>query len=225
MATTTLFHDDVKAGTLPTVCCSCDRGAVGLKKLKFTLTPVLEQVVWAAGVILYPWMVVQLGLPRITFTAWVFILLRLRQAVKRQEILLPVCEKHRRMKRLTVALHCLWIIPVIGFCCLAAYLFGIGDNHWAIESALAGLTVAIFVAPLAFLSAEFGLKVSNYTRDSLTVTGVSVAFAQAVEAMDKPGLANDEAPFQQGQIKLTSAKYYRRRWEVQDDYPVNERDA
>jgi hypothetical protein len=43
--------------------------------------------------------------------------------------------------------------------------------------------------------------------------------------MDKPGLTNDEAPFQQGQIKLTSAKYYRRRWEVQDDYPVNERDA
>jgi hypothetical protein len=182
-------------------------------------------VIWAGFVILFPWIVVQLKLPKISFTAWVYMFIKLRRSVKRQEILLPVCKKHQRMKWVTLVLHCLWIFPAIAFCCLAAYLFSVGNNYWATESALAALTVAIFIAPFAFLSNEFGLKVTNYTTDSLTVTGVSEDFAQAVGAMNKPGSVNDQHHYQQGQVKLASAKYYRRRWSVQEDYPMNERGA
>jgi hypothetical protein len=209
MPTIKLYKLDVKEGFLPNICCSCDQDSAGLKKLKFTRTPLLTQMLQAGFLLLYPWIVTMLRMPKVSFVAWVYMLLKLRASVKREELLLPVCQRHMKPRMVARLLRNLCIGSVTVLLCSAAFFIYVGNRYMAVEMALGALTVLIMVGPIALLAGEFGIKATDVTEESIIIKGVSNAFVEAVHAMADPVTAQRPMHPGQGQIVLASAKYYR----------------
>jgi hypothetical protein len=144
-------------GDMPPVCVCCGKPATRVRKQEFRLDGLLSATVTAASALAG-------GL------AW---------TDRGVSLHLPVCEYHRKQGRKSnrTFFNGMAVTAVLGVAAYAASFFG-GQASGFIAVVAMFAFMATLVA--AMHEVDDGLKVKSLTRDTLTLTGVSRAFAEAV---------------------------------------------
>jgi hypothetical protein len=182
MAKLKIWKGDIQDGRLPPVCVVCGSEADATKTVNFHWNPS-----WVILLLLFGLLPVVLG----------YLLTK-----KSMTVPLPVCERHRRRWSVRWIILGSWMTVAIGLGCLGAYVLAHGDKTLGenIMVSAAGLLVLAAIA-IMFLG-DGRVHPNEITDQTITLTGLSDAFVQAMEQGHTGSVPS------QG-VALQTAKYYR----------------
>lgn len=174
MANTTLHIAELRH--LPHVCARCGAAATDARVEEFTWTPQWAQFAIFIGL-----------LP-------LYILVKLTQ--ERVTVPLPVCDQHRREK-LTTAQWVVW-----GGIAAAAVVAGVGVYLSAGDLAVYAVGAMVLLGMVAVFVCNPSIRATHISNTTITLNGVSEAFAEAVEHGTRQMIPT-------GGMALQTAKYFR----------------